>query len=47
MQLSRKQFWDSPGVIAELGSLPRPLDLNTVYPEPKRQPAAESSLVAQ
>jgi nucleoside-diphosphate-sugar epimerase len=29
-----------PGVIAELASLPRPLDLNTVYPEPKRQLAA-------
>jgi hypothetical protein len=29
-----------PGVIAELDSLPRPLDLSTVDPEPKRQVAA-------
>jgi nucleoside-diphosphate-sugar epimerase len=28
------------GVIDELASLPTPLDLNTVYPEPKRQLAA-------
>ena len=30
-----------PGVIAELASLPTPLDLNTVYPEPRRHAAAE------
>jgi nucleoside-diphosphate-sugar epimerase len=29
-----------PGVIAELASLPKPLELNSVYPEPKRQLAA-------
>jgi nucleoside-diphosphate-sugar epimerase len=29
-----------PGVLAELASLPKPLDLQTVYPEPKRQAAA-------
>jgi len=29
-----------PGVVEELASLPKPLDLNSVYPEPKRQAAA-------
>jgi nucleoside-diphosphate-sugar epimerase len=29
-----------PGVVQELTSLPRPLDLQSVYPEPKRQAAA-------
>lgn len=29
-----------PGLLAELASLPTPLDLHTVYPEPKRQAAA-------
>ncbi len=29
-----------PGVLAELASLPTPLDLHSVYPEPKRQTAA-------
>ena len=29
-----------PGVIDELASLPKPLDLHSVYPEPKRQDAA-------
>jgi nucleoside-diphosphate-sugar epimerase len=29
-----------PGVIEELTSLPKPLDLHSVYPEPKRQAAA-------
>jgi hypothetical protein len=29
-----------PGVIDDLASLPKPLDLSSVYPEPKRQLAA-------
>lgn len=29
-----------PGLLEELASLPKPLDLQTVYPEPKRQAAA-------
>lgn len=29
-----------PGVIEDLAGLPKPLDLNSVYPEPKRQAAA-------
>jgi nucleoside-diphosphate-sugar epimerase len=29
-----------PGLLEELASLPKPLDVNSVYPEPKRQAAA-------
>ncbi|MGW6280312.1 NAD-dependent epimerase/dehydratase family protein, partial [Kribbella sp. NPDC055071] len=29
-----------PGIVTELASLPKPLDLHSVYPEPKRQAAA-------
>ncbi|MGW3283458.1 NAD-dependent epimerase/dehydratase family protein [Streptomyces sp. NPDC001002] len=31
---------ERPGVIADLAALPKPLDLDTVYPEPRRQAAA-------
>jgi nucleoside-diphosphate-sugar epimerase len=29
-----------PGILVELASLPKPLDLNSLYPQPKRQATA-------
>jgi nucleoside-diphosphate-sugar epimerase len=40
---ARKELgWEPhrPGLLEELASLPKPLDVNSVYPEPKRQAAA-------